>query len=176
MCTTLLFDIWFIVSFIKFYNFVKIDIYKSDNILLVMRDMNTEFISENPFLKAITISTTMAVFIIGVAFGLKYMLSEGAIPMPLWTLLLIFAIIFIIGSVFFEQRGADQVGSLIGGSIVAVSTTFASVSFFGGMVYAFNGGIQSLGIESVISALAICMIISMLLIKLLSHKLQSQTF
>lgn len=173
---TSLSDIGFIVSFINFYNSVKIDIYKSDNIFLVMRDMNTEFIFENPFLKAITISTTMAVFIIGIALGLKYMFSEGTIPMPLWTLLLIFAIIFIIGSVFFEQRGADQMGSLIGGSIVAVSTTFASVSFFGGMVYAFSGGIEALGVEPIISALAICMIASMLLIKLLSHKLQVQGF
>lgn len=87
------------------------------------------FLSENPFVQAIAASTVMAVFMIGVALGIMFMMSNSISPMPLPLILLIFAVVFITGSVFFENRGADQVGSLVGGFIASVALTFASVSF-----------------------------------------------
>ncbi|AEH61454.1 conserved hypothetical protein [Methanosalsum zhilinae DSM 4017] len=130
------------------------------------------FLSENPFVQAIAASTVMAVFMIGVALGIMFMMSNSISPMPLPLILLIFAVVFITGSVFFENRGADQVGSLVGGFIASVALTFASVSFFGGIRFAAEGGIQAIGWEQIISALAVCMIASMLLIKMLSCKMQ----
>ena len=135
-----------------------------------------EMISDNnnPFVQALVVSTVMAVFMIGVALGIMGMVTaeSNRLPLPFPILLLIFAVIFITGSVFFEQRGADHIGSLIGGTIVAFSATFACASFFGGIMYALKGGITAIGMPQIISALAICMIASMVIVKLLQHKLQ----
>ncbi|HJH31837.1 MAG TPA: heat-shock protein [Methanosarcinaceae archaeon] len=136
--------------------------------------MNIEILSDNPFVQALAISLSMAVFMIGVALGIINIVKTGTPPVPFALLLLIFAIVFIAGSVFFEERGADHVGSLIGGCIAAFTATFALMSFFSGIVYALNGGITTLGWENIISALAICMVASMVMIRILSHKLQNQ--
>ncbi len=136
--------------------------------------MNIEILHDNPFVQALAISTSMAVFMIGIALGIIYMVDTGSSPMPIALLLIIFAVVFITGSVFFEERGADHVGSLIGGGIAAFAATFAAASFFSGIIYVFDGGIDTLGWEQIISALAMCMVASMIIIRTLSHKLQNQ--
>jgi hypothetical protein len=135
--------------------------------------MNMELNAENPFLQALAVSTTMAIFMIGVALGLMHMVSTGSTPVPFAIMLLIFAVIFIAGSVYFEGRGADYVGSLVGGALAAFAATFSAIAFFTGLKYAIEGGIYELGPDAVISALAICMVVSTLIIRLLQHKLQS---
>jgi hypothetical protein len=132
--------------------------------------MNMGTLSENPFAQAIAISTTMALFMIGVAMGIMTLLSTKTAPLPFAIILLIFAVIFIAASVFFENRGADHIGSLIGGGIAAFAVTFALTAFFTGVSFAFHGGIRDIGWERMISALAICMIASMLIIKAVKHK------
>jgi cytochrome bd-type quinol oxidase subunit 2 len=134
--------------------------------------MNMGILSENPFAQAIAISTSMALFMIGVAMGIMTMLSPQYRPLPFAVMLLIFAVIFIAASVFFENRGADHVGSLIGGGIAAFAVTFAVTAFFTGMSFAFQGGIKEIGWERMVSALAICMIASMLIIKSVQHKIR----
>jgi hypothetical protein len=135
--------------------------------------MNMELNAENPFVQALAVSTTMAIFMIGVALGLMHMVSTGSTPVPFAIMLLIFAVIFIAGSVYFEGRGADYVGSLMGGALAAFAATFSAIAFFTGLKYAIDGGINTLGWEQVVSALAICMVFSMLIIRFLQHKLQS---
>ncbi len=105
------------------------------------------FLSENPFVQALSVSTLMATFMIGVALGIMFIISNGVSPLPFPLILLIFAIVFIAGSVFFENRGAEQAGALIGGLIVSIGITFASVSFFGGIRFALDGGMQAVGWE-----------------------------
>lgn len=131
-------------------------------------------LSKNPFAQAIAISTSMALFMIGVAMGIMAMLSTKSTPLPFAVMLLIFAVIFIAASVFFEDRGADHVGSLIGGGITAFAATFAVTAFFTGMSFAVQGGIKDIGWERMMSALAICMIASMLIIKAVQHKVRGQ--
>ncbi|WP_321416994.1 heat-shock protein [uncultured Methanomethylovorans sp.] len=131
-------------------------------------------LSENPFAQAIAVSTSMALFMIGVAMGIMTMLSPQYKPLPFAMILLIFAVIFIAASVFFENRGADHVGSLIGGGIAAFAVTFAVTAFFTGILYVVSNigikGIGELGWDTIVSALAICMIASMLIIKAVQHK------
>ena len=132
--------------------------------------MNMDINTENPFVQALAVSTTMAVFMVGVAFGLMSMAKNGSTPVPTYVMLLIFAVIFIAGSVYFESRGADYMGSLVGGSIVSLTATFSATAFFSGIKYAIEGGITEMGPDRIISALALCMIASMLLIRILQHK------
>lgn len=131
--------------------------------------MNMVVNTENPFVQALAVSTTMAVFMVGVAIGLMSMAKTGSTPVPMAVMLLVFAVIFIAGSVFFESRGADYMGSLVGGSIVALSATFSATAFFSGVKYVLDGG-TGFEWEQVVSALAVCMIASMFLIRVLQHK------
>ncbi|MDK2892256.1 heat-shock protein [Methanohalophilus sp.] len=130
-------------------------------------------LSNNPFFQAIGLSFAMAIFMIGMAMGIMQMVSTKVSPIPLALVLLIFAVIFIIGSVFFEKRGADQIGSLAGGAFISVIATFALLSFFGGISFAFTDAFLALGWENLVSALAVCMIASMLILKFLSYRLDS---
>ncbi len=133
--------------------------------------MNMNINAENPFLQALAVSTTMAVFMIGVAFGLMSIFRDGSSHVPLSITLLIFAVIFIAGSVFFESRGADYMGSLVGGAIGALVATFSTIAFFSGVKYAIGGNITDW--QQVISALAICMVVSMFLIRFMQHKFRA---
>ncbi len=127
-------------------------------------------LSENPFAQAIAISTSMALFMIGVALGIMAMLTTQSTPLPFAVILLIFAVIFIAASVLFENRDADHLYSLIGAGIASFAVTFAVTAFFTGISFAFQGGIKEIGWETMVSALAICMISSMLIIKAVQHK------
>lgn len=132
--------------------------------------MNMDVNTDNPFVQALAVSTTMAIFMVGVAFGLMSMAKSGSTQVPIPIMLLIFAVIFIAGSVYFESRGADYMGSLVGGAIVSLTATFSATAFFSGIKYALEGGITVVGSEQVVSALALCMIASMFLIRILQHK------
>jgi hypothetical protein len=134
--------------------------------------MNMDVNTENPFVQALIVSTTMAVFMIGVAFGLMSMATSG-FDVPMAAMLLIFAVIFIAGSVYFESRGADYIGSLVGGAIISLVATFSATAFFSGVRFAIGGGITQIGADQVVSALAVCMIASMFLIRVLQHKFSS---
>ncbi|MBP1908926.1 heat-shock protein [Methanolobus bombayensis] len=134
--------------------------------------MNMDVNTENPFVQALVVSTTMAVFMIGVAFGLMSMATNG-LDVPMFAILLIFAVIFIVGSVYFESRGADYIGSLAGGAIISLVATFSVTAFFSGVRFAIDSGITEIGLNQVVSALAICMVASMFLIRVLQHKFSS---
>lgn len=132
-----------------------------------------ELNADNPFVQALAVSTAMALFMISVALGIMNMASTRDTPVPTAVVLFIFAVVFIAGSVFFENRGADYIGSMIGGAIASFIATFSATAFLTGIAYALNGGIKALWWEQILSALAVCMIASMFIIRLLQHKLQS---
>ncbi|WP_292462217.1 heat-shock protein [Methanolobus sp.] len=135
--------------------------------------MNMELDIDNPFVQALAVSTVMALFMISVALGIMDMASSKTTPVPMAIRLFIFAIIFIAGSVFFENRGADYIGSMAGGAIASFIATFSATAFLTGLVHAWNGGIHTLWWEQILSALAVCMVASMFIIRFLQHKLQS---
>jgi hypothetical protein len=135
--------------------------------------MKMEFNIDNPFVQALAVSTALALFMISVALGIMDMASTGSTPVPLAVILFIFAVVFIAGSVFFESRGADYIGSMAGGAIASFIATFSATAFLTGLVYAVRGGIQALWWEQILSALAVCMVASMFIIRLLQHKLHS---
>lgn len=125
--------------------------------------------SNNPVTQALVVYITMAIFMICVGLGIMNIISTRTIPISYAILLLIFAILFIVGSVFFENKGAEHVGSLIGGGIVALIVTFAIVAFISGLYAAVHGEINKIGWEGIITGLAMGMIASLVIIKLVQH-------
>lgn len=142
------------------------------------------------YLKTLILSTALALLTLHIAFGLMFFAMKGNpgyedLPdraAELWDLmrpfiLLIFAIFFIIFTVFYESRGKGKnrakgsVKSLIKGLFLGTCATFAFVAVVGGMhliVHLMLHGFDLIGgIESFISALAICMIVSTVFLSLL---------
>ncbi|MGP8321383.1 MAG: heat-shock protein [Methanosarcinaceae archaeon] len=116
--------------------------------------------TNNKFITTLGISIVLAFGMISVVFGVIYLSSGKDIPVPLPALLMAFAIVFVLGSVFFEDRGADRVGALVGGGIVAAIVSLIMMLVCGGVLYLLTNGMET-GIDKIISMLAVCMVIGM---------------
>ena len=127
----------------------------------------------------------MALVMLGIALGIIYISVARRSPIPLYLVLMIGAISFIMGSAFFDSRGADQVKSLIGGGVIALSSTFTITAMIGGVLYILhindiikdNLG-ESLketypGWGAMISMLAVCMVASMIILEFVLYRLRS---
>ncbi|MDY9925406.1 heat-shock protein [Methanosarcina sp.] len=131
---------------------------------------------ENPFVKTLAIAVLMGIFLVDMGLGLFDIFSTKSSPLPSAFVLMIFAVIFIGGMVFYERQGLDTLSSIIGGALAGFGLSFVFVSLVGGVQFALDGGISVLGWEQVISAVAACMIAGVIMLKALSYKLQNHFY
>ncbi len=110
----------------------------------------------------------MALVMLGIAFGVLYLFESG-LPIHPALILMIGALSFIIGSVFFDAKGASQLRSLIGGAVLAVSSAFVITAIIGSIKYCIGGKLP--GWEIMVSSLAVCMVASAVIIQLMIHEL-----
>ena len=122
------------------------------------------------YLKTLVLSTGLALLTLYIAFGLMYFATEGnSFPGPL--MLLIFAIFFVIFTVFYESRGKskrkekESLKSLIKGLFLGSCATFAFVTIVGGLQLTAEGVLPAL--DTIIYALAICMIVNTVFLSIL---------
>jgi len=115
---------------------------------------------ENKFTRALGISIILALAMISIVFGAIHLFTAREISVPLPVLLMAFAIVFVLGSVFFEERGADRIGALIGGGVVAMVLSLVLILICGGVLYLLIHGMET-GIDRIVSMLAVCMVIGM---------------
>ena len=66
--------------------------------------------------------------------------------------------------------------SLIGGTLAGFGLCFVFVCLVGGVQFALAGGISTIGWNQVISAVAVSMIASIIMLKALSYKLQNHFY
>ena len=137
------------------------------------------------YLKRLLLSLALALLTLFIAFGLMFFALEDR-TIPRAFILLVFALFFIIFTVFYESRARstskgkgkgrtkaqDRMGEclkpLIRGVFLGICATFALVTVFGGLLLTLERGLAVIGGElSFISALAIAMIISMVYLSLL---------
>jgi len=111
----------------------------------------------------------MALVMLGIAFGVLYLFESG-LPIHPALVLMIGAFSFIIGSVFFDAKGASQLRSLVGGAVLAVSSAFVITAIIGSIRY-FIEVESPPGWEIMVSSLAICMVASAVIIQLMIHEL-----
>jgi len=122
------------------------------------------------YLKTLILSTALALLTLYIAFGLMFFATEGNyVPGPF--ILLIFAIFFIIFTVFYESKGKskskgkESVKSLIKGLFLGTCATFAFIATLGGVIFTLEGELPEINL--IISAVAICMIVSTVFLSLL---------
>ncbi|MGC9443384.1 MAG: hypothetical protein ACP5E9_00410 [Candidatus Methanospirareceae archaeon] len=137
------------------------------------------------YLKRLLISLALALLTLFIAFGLMFFALEDR-TIPGAFILLVFALFFIIFTVFYESkarstskvkgRGKTKEGNQLGeglkplirGVFLGICATFALVTVFGGLLFTLERGFALIGGElSFISALAVAMIISMVYLSLL---------
>ena len=137
---------------------------------------NSQSLFENPFVKTLSIAVLMGIFLVDMGLGLFDIFSTKSSPLPSAFVLMIFAVMFIGGMVFYERQGLDTMSSLIGGVLAGFGLSFVFVSLVGGVQFALGGGIKDIGWGQVISAVAACMIVGVIMLKALSYKLQNHFY
>jgi len=140
------------------------------------RNPNSQSVFENPFVKTLAIAVLMGIFLVDMGLGLFDIFSTRSSPLPSAFILMIFAVMFIGGMVFYERQGLDTLSSIIGGTLAGFGLSFVFVSLVGGVQFALGGGISAIGWEQVISAVAGCMIAGVVMLKVLSYKLQNHFY
>ena len=137
------------------------------------------------YLKRLLLSLALALLTLFIAFGLMFFALEDY-TIPGAFILLVFALFFIIFTVFYESkvrstgkvkgkgktkaedRMSECLKPLIRGVFLGICATFALVTVFGGLRFTLEQGFAVIGGElSFISALAIAMIVSMVYLSLL---------
>ena len=122
------------------------------------------------FIEAILLSTGLAFLMLCIAFGLMFIFG-GEAPIEYPYLLLIFALSFIIGSVFFEKQMVNRLNSLFYGCLTSLIITFILTTLVGGIKFVLpEAGKDIPGTDVVISSLAVCMVISMVIVNLLAYE------
>ncbi|MGB9132979.1 MAG: heat-shock protein [Methanosarcina sp.] len=140
------------------------------------KNPNSQSVFENPFVKTLSLAVFMGVFIVDMGLGLFDIFLTKSSPLPSALVLLIFAVMFIAGMVFYEKHGLNTLSSLVGGALAGFGLCFVFVSLVGGVQFALGGGISTIGWDQVLSAVAASMIVSVVMLKALSHKLQNHFY
>lgn len=140
------------------------------------RNPNSQSVFENPFVKTLSIAVFMGIFMVDMGLGLFEIFSTKESPLPSAVVLLIFAVMFIAGMVFYERHGLDTISSLVGGALAGFGFSFVFVSLVGGVQFVMGGGISAIGWDQVISAVAASMIAGVVMLRALSYKLQNHFY
>ncbi|AKB36064.1 Heat shock protein [Methanosarcina siciliae C2J] len=140
------------------------------------RNPKSQSLVENPFVKTLAVAVLMGIFLVDMGLGVFDIFSTKSSPLPSAFVLMIFAVMFIGGMVFYERQGLDTLSSIMGGALAGFGLSFVFVSLVGGVQFALGGGISAIGWEQVISAVAGCMIAGVVMLKVLSYKLQNHFY
>ncbi len=125
-------------------------------------------ISGNHIVQALLRSFGISLLILIVAFGLMYIYKSGS-PLSPTLLLLLIAVSFIVGSAYFDKKGAHTIYAMIGGAIVSAGATFIITALVAGIRYLFEGAAIP-KLEEIISVVALLMITSMIALRVVSYK------
>jgi hypothetical protein len=127
------------------------------------------------FTEVLSIVLGIAVLMmIAVVYGINYIQKIDPYPVPPHVILLLFAIGFVLASVFYEKRGALYPWLLVGGAVTSLGVVFIITAMIGGIKYVLKEGFTGLGTDTVFYSLSICIILSMILYnqyQIVKHKL-----
>lgn len=144
-------------------------------LIIFSSQRDTIKLESNDFVRVLAVVAGMAFVMISVAYGITYIFEGGNIRFPVepYYILLMFAIGFVLASVYIEKKREDAVypWSLLGGAIASAIFSFIITAALGGMRYIWEKGFTGLGTDTLVYALSICIILSMILLNLARHKL-----
>jgi len=120
--------------------------------------------SHRDFTRVLSVVMGVAILMmITVVYGINYIIKINPFPLRPYILFFIFAIVFVLASVFYEKRGALYPWFLLGGAVASACFVFIVTAIIGGLRYVFEKGFTGLGTDTVFYSLSICIILSMIL-------------
>jgi len=135
----------------------------------VIRKIELKFTPPD-FTKVLSIVLGIAVLMmITVVYGINYILKINQFPLQPYFILLLFAVVFVLASVFYEKRGAVYPWFLLGGAVASACFVFLITAIIGGLRYVLDNGFTGLGTDTVFYSLSICIILSMILYNLYNN-------
>lgn len=127
--------------------------------------MEMEFRFENYILKAFLASGLLALVMMVLALGLIWLFRYGP-SLPPSLILILASVAFVLSASFFERY---EVGSIMWSMLVSLIATLILTLLSGGIIYTFSQNRQSW--EELLSGLAICMMVAMILLNYLKRSL-----
>ena len=124
-----------------------------------------EFRLGNYILKAFLAAGLLSIVMMMLSVGLIYLFRFGP-PLSTTMILIIGALAFVLSASFFERY---EVGSIVWSMLVSLIATLMLVLLSGGIIYTFSMNKHSW--EELLSGLAVCMIVSMILLNYLKRSL-----
>ncbi len=116
------------------------------------------------FTRVLSIVIGIAILImVTVVYGINYIIKINPFPVKPYVLFFMFAILFVLASVFYEKRGAVYPWFLLGGAVASACLVFMIAAIIGGLRYVLEKGFTGLGTDTVFYSLSICIILSMIL-------------
>ncbi|CAG0956787.1 MAG: heat shock protein [Candidatus Methanoperedens nitroreducens] len=116
------------------------------------------------FIRVLSIVFGIAILImVTVVYGINYIIKINPFPVKPYILFFMFAILFVLASVFYEKRGAVYPWFLLGGAVASACLAFMIAAIIGGLRYVLEKGFTGLGTDTVFYSLSICIILSMVL-------------
>jgi hypothetical protein len=122
-------------------------------------------IRENFILTAFAASFMLALVMLALALGLIQLFSYG-LPLPMPVLLVIVAVSFVLSAAFFERY---EVGSMLWSLLVSLMGSLLVLLLAGGVIYSATA--EGPGWGDILSGLAVCMMVSMILLNYLKQSL-----
>lgn len=120
------------------------------------------------FTSALALSFALALMMILVALGIMYIAKNLGLVLSMYPyILLLFAICFVICSVFLTTKKVERKKSIIGGSLMALAVTFALVTLCSALWYLITSSCEPcrfLGLEGFIITLAVCMVLGWIML------------
>jgi hypothetical protein len=129
----------------------------------VIRKIEVKFLPGD-FTRVLSIVIGMAfLMMITVVYGINYIIKVNPFPIQPYVILFIFAIVFVLASVYYEKRGALYPWFLLGGAVASASFVFIITAIIGGLRSLFEKNSANLSTDTVFYSLSICIILSMIL-------------
>ena len=113
----------------------------------------------NKIIPPLLAASVLAVFIVTIASGIRYIALNGA-PFDFPYILLILAVMFVTGSVLLGHE--NDLKTIVRGSVFSVLTSFIIVALIGGVVSFVE---DPPAFSLLISAISICMIVSAIILR-----------
>lgn len=130
-----------------------------------MMEMNLNNKIYRKLASVLAISTTLLMFFIG-AVNIK----NTGLPFHIPIIVIIFAIGFVLGSLFSENRNGVYPWTLMGGFIISIIITVVITCVFSGVIFSSTGGLFKTNTDLLIYSFSACMIFSVIALNIISNK------
>jgi len=115
-------------------------------------------------ISVMALSTSLLMFCIGIVN-----IKSTGLPTPVAIIAIMFAIGFVIGTLFTDSRNGAYPWTLIGGIIISITTTVIITCIYSGVAFSVTGGLFTINTDILIYSYSACMIFSVIALNIANN-------